>query len=457
MKTVPAPTPSVRRAFLRARWRMLTRRLRGPVGLVAVLLVGLAVFGLAYAGPALAAGLATEVQVRDTVFWAGTLAALVFSYTSFEVFFRAPDARLLAALPVPGAARFDDLFVRAVLLHLPLLLPAAALAWGFATSPGPHPPGAALYALLVPTTQLVFGLPVAICLHLLAGRSLLGQSNGLRKVLAGASVPDDAALLVYAPAVGLLATLVGGIFVDLFLRDALMRQKTSLLAPVLLGGLAIGVWATVQARKIAATSLHLILPRFGEVDVPPPYREDGVRKVVPGEGLGRFLPPATLPYFLRDIRQIRRRHRLDRVLVLGFFFAALKLAHGGPAPGWRVVIALTLMNGVFIVSAFRLRGELASPWLDRTLPDNRRMAALGRLAATAHHPLVALGLATLATLTTGDVGSAALVLGAGLGLTVALLVASDRLAELGRGRAGLTASLWRVAVASLCLIAGGLV
>jgi hypothetical protein len=275
-------------------------------------------------------------------------------------------------------------------------------------------------------------------------------------MLAGAAVPDDAALLVYAPALGLFGTLVLGIFLDLAFREAILRGKAELVLPLLAGASALAALAVLRARRIARESLHLILPRFSEVDVPPPYRDDGVRRHVPGERLAALLPAPARPYFLRDLRQLRRRHRLDRVLLWVFAGACLKLAHDADHPAPPVLAALLLMVGAFIVSAFRLRGELASAWLDRTLPRSPRLELMGRLAASAHHPTVALLVALVATLTTGDLAASGLVLAVGLVLTALVVVLAHAVAHLGRERPGLAATLWRIAVAAAVITFGGL-
>jgi len=463
--------PSLTRRLLGFRWRGLRRRAGGGLGVIVLLVTLVAIAALALLGttlvassialtPAGAAPTLDETLVRDQVFWLGTLAALIYSYTSFEVFFRAPDARFLATLPLSGANRFDDLFIRALVIHLPLVFPAVAYAIALFLSPLPGAAHAGTYTILVGLTQFAVGLCLAIMLHLYAGRSLLSKGSEVRKLLAGMSVPDDAALLVYAPALGLFGTLVLGIFIDLAFRDAVFRGKGSLLAPVLLVSLAVAVFSVVRARRISAESLHLILPRFGEVDVPPPYREDGVPKFVPGERLRHLLPLAARPYFLRDLKQLRRRHRLDRVLLWVFAGAVLKLAHDVPpirSPALTVLLALAMLDGVFIVSAFRLRGELASRWLDLTLPRNPGQELRGRLLATAHHPLVALVVATAMTLTTGSISASLVVLGAGLALTIALVVGGHLVARLGAERPGLTATLWRVVIASVVTVLGGVV
>ncbi len=408
----------------------------------------------------------TETDVRDRVFWLGTLTALVYSYTTFEVFFRARDADFLGTLPLSQATRFDDLYLRALTLHLPLLLPSLAYALALALE---RPDlQSAFYVLAVSLTQFAVGLPIAIALHLWAGSTLLSGSSGLKRALAGATVVDDAALLVYAPALGLLATLVLGIFLDLSLRDAILRGRASMLAAPLLGAFAVSAFALLKARQLASTSLYRILPRFAEVDVPPPYREDGIRQKVPQEWLAPYLPSASRPYFLRDIRQLRRRFRLDRILVWTFALVALKVAHDASDAALRAHVdptraliaasltALWLLNGVFIVAAFRLRGELASPWLDATLPGSPGAERLGRLAATALYPLATAVVAALAVLTTGDALAAALVLALGLLLALALVLGSHLIAHLGRAYPALASTLWRIGITALGATLGAL-
>ncbi|HRE92037.1 MAG TPA: hypothetical protein PK095_23175, partial [Myxococcota bacterium] len=274
--------------LLRFRVRSLRRRLSGPVGLVVGLLgLGLMALLVFTGGPSIAAGDRTELQVRDSAFWFSTLSALVLSYTTFEVFFRAADQKAVAALPIPPATRYWDLFIRAVALHLPLLLLPLAYAYGL------HDAGqstSAAFAATYGLAMFVVGLPLAIAIHLWAGKSLLTPGSDLRKILAGAAVSSDAAVLVYAPALALLIILVLGIFLDLFLRDALLRGQTQLLLPVLLGALGVALLSVRAGHRLAVSSLLKILPRFSEVDVPPPYREDGIRRHVPGERLARLLP-----------------------------------------------------------------------------------------------------------------------------------------------------------------------
>ncbi len=450
------------------RIRALKRRLDRPAVLVAVLaVVGLALFALIVGGRAMAQSDGTEgidgieVAVRDRSFMFGTLLALVYSYTTFEVFFRAPDSRFLQALPLSGRVRFNDLFIRAVFLHAPLLLLPLGYALGLALEGQAK---ASNFAWLFGVLMFVIGIPVAILLHLWGGKSLLSDGSDLRKILAGAAIQSDAALLVYAPAVGLLVILVLGIFLDLFLRDGIFRGKGEVVTWVLGGSLLLAFLAFRAARSIAESSLHRILPRFTEVDVPPPYREDGIRRHVPGEWFARWLPVGVVPFFQRDIRQLRRRYRLDRILLVVFAAVVFKIVHDVPEGGSVVVTALTalvVMNGVLITSAFRLAGELSAGSLERTLPTHLAMERLGRLVASAIYPLYAAILTAIAVATTGDLAATLLVFGLGLVVSATLVVSSHVLANMlqrdgAHSRVALVATLWRLVVSAGALGLGAL-
>lgn len=371
---------------------------------------------------------ARETAIRERTFWLTTLAALIFAYSTFEVFFRASDTRLVGTLPIRGRTRYLDLMSRAALLHAPLFLPLAAYGAALAVRGAGE---AGLYSVLVSAVVFVVGIPLCVWLHLLAGHSLLSDASPLKRQLSGGVVADEAALLVYAPAVGLLGTLLLGIAADFALRDAIIRGRGGVLAPVLAGGLGIAALAVAKSMSLCDRSLHLIMPRFAEFDVPPPFRDDGVRRRVPGEGVARLLPVKARPFFLRDLRQLRRRFRLDRILLWVYAAVLLRLDLGGDAPASLAghLVALGLFAGVFLGSAFRLRGrELASPWLDRALPSDPRGALWGRVAADALLPAWALLITAIAPALTGDVALAAAVLGLGLALVSALLAGSHALA-----------------------------
>jgi len=233
---------------------------------------------------------------------------------------------------------------------------------------------------------------------------------------------------------------------------------------VLGGSVVLAVLAFRAARSIAESSLHRILPRFTEVDVPPPYREDGIRRHVPGEWFARWLPTGAVPFFQRDIRQLRRRYRLDRILLFAYAAIVVKTVHDVPIGGSVLVTALTalvIMNGVLITSAFRLAGELAAGSLERTLPTNTSMERVGRLAASALHPMFAVILTVVAVASTGDLSATLLVVPIGLLASAGLVVLSHLLANLvprdgAHSRVTLLATLWRLLVCAAALGLGAL-
>jgi hypothetical protein len=217
--------------------------------------------------------------------------------------------------------------------------------------------------------------------------------------------------------------------------------------------LAAALVAVRGARQVAAADIFPILARFGEAEVPPPYREDGLPERTRGEGLARLLPATARPYFLRDLRQLRRRYRLDRILlwVYGLALARLNLVAEGPgAPALANLAALALTVGLLLVSGFRTHGpELASPWLARTLPLDRAALRLGRLAADLIYPAWAWALTVVAAALAGGPAAGLVVAGAGAVLVAALVAASQLLAARAfPDRVTLAALAWRAGVLS---------
>ncbi|MCB9728477.1 MAG: hypothetical protein H6744_03925 [Deltaproteobacteria bacterium] len=459
----PAQAAPAMSALLRYRLRALSRRAawvgRGPSAAVALLVV----LGAA----ALAAGidrgvagdltltdpLARAAAVRDRSFWYLVLATLIFSYTTFETFFRAPDTRFVARLPIRGRTRWLDLALRTVALHLPLLLPGIALAASLVLR------GAPILAVHTAMTHgLVFTVGLATCarLHLLAGRSLLGEATPFRHALAGGLVADDAAFLLYSPAAGLTATLLATVLLDVLVARALGLESQPP-SPALAAGLTFGVLAATAAlirasARDADRVLPFVIPRFAELDVPPPYREDGLPAGTPGEGLARWLPGSARPYFLRDLRQLRRRHRLDRVLLwlFGAWLARAVAADAGASSGAGVTVSLSglaILTGVFLVSSFRLRGaELAAPALDATLPHDRRGALIGELTACLVHPAWGVLLAAAAVAWAHGLTAALITLGLGALVALGLTGLARLAATLTSGRVDAMAIAWRAAV-----------
>ncbi|MEZ4268808.1 MAG: hypothetical protein R3F39_20830 [Myxococcota bacterium] len=397
---------------------------------------------------------AASASVRERSFWYLVLASLVFSYTTFETLFRAPDTRFVARLPIRGRSRWLDLCARSLALHLPLLFPGAALSISLllhgATDTAAH---------VALTHGLVFalGLAASARLHLLAGRSLLGEATAFRHALAGGLVSDDAAFLLYSPAAGLTVSLISAVVLDALLSRSLglgpLPASPGLTLTLAISVAAAAFYLVRDAALEADRTLPFVIPRFAELDVAPPYREDGLPAHTPGEDLQRFLPQVARPYFLNNLRQLRRRHRLDRILLwLYAAWLARAVIFARPtAPATELastaLTGLAVLVGVFLVSAFRLRGpELAAPALHATLPLDPRGASLGELAASIIHPLWAAALAALAvTVAAGPLpGAATLALGALL--CVALTLAARALASVATARLPAMAVAWRAAV-----------
>lgn len=459
-----APGPSALGPLLAYRIRALRRRAawagRGPSLAVALLaLVGAAALAAAIDATvqsdlSLADPSVLHATVREQSFWYLVLASLIFSYTTFETLFRAPDTRFVSRLPIRGRSRWLDLCARSLALHLPLLFPGLTLAASLLLR-GVAP----LAAHVALTHGLIFalGLTASARLHLLAGRSLLGEATAFRHAVAGGLVSDDAAYLLYSPAASLTVTLLSAVVLDALLSRSL-GLGTLPASPGLTLTLAAAITAAAfflvrDAAREADRTLPFVVPRFAELDIAPPYREDGLPAHTPGEGLAPLIPPTARPYFLNNLRQLRRRHRLDRVLLwlyAAWLARAVLFAHPGTSAADRVtstLIGLTVLIGIFLVSAFRLRGpELAAPALDATLPLNRRAALVGELAASIIHPAWATALAALAvTVASGPLaGLATLLLGAAL--ASALTAAARALASHAHARLGAMAIAWRALV-----------
>ncbi len=447
------------------RRRAAARRFGAQGGLARAVELGL---GIGAAG-AVAVGMVTVARgdvaaadlshvhnaIRQRAFWLSLLPALVACYATFDLLFRGADRAALSRLPVPGGARVAESLVRAALLHTPLVGPGLAYAWGLALAGAPT--AVAVYAGALPVLSLALAVPVGTWLHLLAGRSLDRGASGLKALLSGGVVVTEEALLLYSPA-GALAVVLGvGMFNDLFLYRGLVHAA---------GGSPALAWAPVvwtltlaflgvrRAMHLGQAALPLILARFVEAEAPVATAEEGVPARTPGEGLARWLPAAARSTFLRDLRQLRRRYRLDRMLLWVYAFALLRLgtslADQATSPlgaALAHVAALTLVVGTLLVSAFRVRGELAAPWLSATLPQPRGPARVGRLAAAALYPAWALGLTAASAWWAAGAAAGAWALTLGAGAVLVLVVGADLVAARApAGRALGAALAWRALV-----------
>lgn len=400
--------------------------------------------------------------VLDRLFWLNALQVLVFAYTTFEVIFRARDTRFVALLPLSGATRWWDLMARAFLVHLPLLVPVGAYGVGLVRL-GESALG--LHVLAVGMGTFVVGIPLCAWGHLMAGRSMLGETTAAKRMMAGQVVPDDAALLLYAPALGLAGTLVVGLMLDFFLRRSTLDPVAGIRWPTVIAVVAVCLVVSGKLLVVAAgearRSLHRVVPRFLEVDVAPPYREDGLPESTPGAGLVRLLPAGWRPTFLRDLVQLRRRHRLDRILLWVLAFACLRRGWAGGPPHELMAATLTWLSAFVVFGchgAFALRGqELAAPWLDRSLPMDGG-ATLGAVAASAIYPLCALGWAVAGTWLGAGPGVALTVAAVGIGIVAACLWTSWALAvRTDTERMSVAVGAWwALSVTAFILVRGGI-
>lgn len=395
--------------------------LSGFIAMVLAMAAIVASASLAY-GWALEA--ASDVpRVRGHLFWLAVLETFVFAYTTFEVSFRAEDRRFIGLLPITGAARWLDLSARNLLVHLPLLAPGLGYAWGLSAGNADE---LALYSVALLAGTYALGIPLCGWLHLKAGLSLLAPPGAGRKMLAGATVPAEAALLLYTPALGLTGTLLGVLLMDGTLRSALLEESSSMTTAalsVLGASVGLGVVFLVRASREADGTLHRVAARFAEMDVPGPYREDGLPERCPGIGWRRVIPFAAAPFFERDLKQLKRRYRLDRILIWIAGLWALRIAWvtSDPAEAQRDLLVL----GGF-VTLFACHGplategrELGSRWLRDALPSPLAPRAAGSWMAFLSSAVWIWLWAAVAMCIVDDLG-AGLLLGV-LGLSVALM------------------------------------
>jgi hypothetical protein len=378
-------------SLLATRTRALIRRGTGAGALTGAVATGLgmaAIAGVASMAHGWALEAAGDVErVRGHLFWLAVAEVLVFAYTTFELSFRAADRRFIALLPISGSTRWRELTIRNLVAHLPLLAPGLGYALGLEAA------GAlelASYALALILGTYGLGVPLCGWVHLQAGLSLLEPAGSGRKMLAGGTVPADAALLLYTPAMGLAGTLVCVLFMDGALRSSLASgagatHTTALW--VVLGTWAIGGVLAVGASRRAHGVLHRVAARFSEMDVPGPYRDDGLPEGTPGLGWARVLPRQAAAFFERDLKQLRRRFRLDRILLWLAALAALRIGWTGTDPAEVARYLVVLAGGMTILGChgpLATEGaELGSRWLRTSLPTGWTSRALGSFAAFA--------------------------------------------------------------------------
>ena len=460
-QTTRPPSVAVSR-LLALRLRALRRRLSGGGTLAGAMSLALAVAAAAAVSVAIDALAAADLlaadgpgglrkTVSDRAFWLNALPVLVYAYTTWEVAFRASDARFVALLPLPGDRRWIDLLARSATGHLPLLIPAVAYAAGLATRGAPEP---AAHVLGVAVGTYLVAIPMCSWLHLTAGRSMLGGATPLKKMLASQVVDDDAALILYAPAGGLAIALGVGLALDIAMKTALWAEPAPEVAVIAVGLAAVAGFGFARAGMLAAAGdLPLVVAKLREVDSPMPYRDDGIPETTSGEGLAARLPRPARPFYARDLKQLRRRHRLDRILLWVFGAVALRLGmtggYGEGAEG--IADALCLLGGfvgLLLVGGWRIHGaELGSAWLSRSLPAKPGAALIGGIVADLIIPTWALLWMALGLVLGGHGAQAATTVAIGAPLVISLVsVARFAAATVSADRVGGAALAWRAAL-----------
>ena len=394
---------------------------------------------------------------REHVFWLNACPIIIWSYTSFELIFRSRDAAYLNTLPIAGKVRSLDVISRNLLYHAPLALPALIHA-GWLLHNGQQAVG--LYALSVVVLAYPSSLACAMAIHLAAGSSLLTDPTAVRKMLAGQVVASEDAMLLWSPAAALLVGLLIMVVSEILIFHGVVAGRSTLVSYPFVVCAIVSIIALRRAHSIVVGEMFGIIARFAQAEVPPPYTEQGLPETARSERFAVHLPEASRAFFLRDRRQLRRRFRADSVVLVLFAVAAGRLAFGAAEPGLHrgatLLTAWLAVCGLLLPNAFRVRGELAAPYLDETLPHAGVAERRGRLAAAAVEPLMALVIAATAALLTGDLAAGAWVVLGGVGLAIPLLTLSDRWAQRTRTRIGWASTLWRVGILGLVSVATGL-
>ena len=388
--------------------------------------------------------------VRQDIFWLVTIPVLVLCYTTFESFYRSGDVKFLSLLPVDGRAYLNAVLGRAYLLHLGLFLPglfySLHLASRDATSLG-------LYCGV--WTLLTFGMaiPVAMGIHIAAGNSTVGGSSRLKSYLSSGTIANEAAFLLYSPVAALAAIMAIGIFSDLFLFESIVTGRAQFTwGPIAWSTLA-AAYAWRTAARVVSENFFPILAKFSEAETPLSYGDDGRpskddRLLFSGLARG---PART--YFLRDDKQLRRRYRLDKILLLLFPLVLLRLNAGLTASAdvlWTCMAPVLGFVSLLLVTSFRTQGpELQSHWLRHALPHKRASEWVGGFWADAAYPFWAWLTGASFCFIYGSGREALFASALGLALTVVVVALARFFAQLsGAGRTGLAALIWRLACLS---------
>jgi len=373
----------------------------------------------------------------ERAFWLNALLAFVMGFTTFELLFRSEAGQRLEALPVSGGVLFADRLLALVVLHLPLL--AAALL--FAAPLWSRGPALFAYAALVHATTWLVCLGVGTWLHVMAGRSLLGGSSIAKEFLGGGYHLNESAFLLYSPAATFAAALFAAVPVGLFARPLALGGPAGLPLATLAAVLVVCAWALARAATVYGRGWRFIRARFTEAEILPPWREHDLPRRVTGAFVERWLPPPLRALYRKDLLQLRRRHRVDLLLVGGAVVAAVLFHLRTAQSGLALLVwdgALLLLGvGALLTPVYKLAGdELEPSGFLRALPAPLADVRLAKLlVALTHQAPLAIAVAACYLVAERDaLGTATLLLG-GVGAGVALSWLFLRL-SLGQRRRG---------------------
>ena len=212
--------------------------------------------------------------------------------------------------------------------------------------------------------------------------------------------------------------------------------------------LVFAVLAIRAGSRVAEAGYFGIMAAFRQAEAPLPYREDGLPERTGGERWQHLLPLRARAYFLRDLKQVRRRYRVDKVLLWLYALVLLRLNMEPLDVVVTHLIGLSVVVGLFFVISFRLLGhELASVWLMFSLPQHRLDKWLGHGLAGLVHPLWAWAVTVGFTVWSGDGVDVAWVAGLGLLMILCFSALTQVLARAAfPERVGWVAISWRLFV-----------
>lgn len=304
------------------------------------------------------------------------------------------DRLALLPLPLPPDAHFSDAVRITAARSCPLALALLGLALGALVAGAPS--SAALAAVGQVAGSIAATVLAGIGLAALAGRAAMRTEHAawqrVRETLAGGWAAAEHAPFFWAPglAVALAAFTTAGV-----------RQGPIAAAVAIAGSAVLFAFARPAFRQalfqVAPLAYEHARSLFGG-ERPPPLSPLGL-------SVGRLLPQAARPFFVKDAIQMARVGR-GRGVLAGLGVAAIAIASlRTDAAPW-VTSAAAGLVGLLAASAVRIARADASPrWLDRALPARPGAVVVGRAVAAALLP-AAIGICAALGLLAGGASGA---------------------------------------------------